>query len=145
MASNAKETMARRRVARLGEQFRREITEILQREVKDPRVGFVTITAVDVTPDLYHARVYVSIMGDEARKAEALEGLDAAAPFIRGELGQRLHIRRTPELHFEIDRSLEHAQRIEQLLHEVRTDGEAGSDTSGPGADDGQPTDGNGG
>lgn len=135
--------MARRRVARLGEQFRREITEILQREVKDPRVGFVTITAVDVTPDLYHARVYVRIMGDEARKAEALEGLDAAAPFIRGELGQRLHIRRTPELHFELDRSLEHAQRIEQLLREVRPGGDAESGTGGAGAGDGRPTGGN--
>jgi len=132
--------MARRRVARLGEQFRREITEILQREVKDPRVGFVTITAVDVTPDLFHARVYVRVMGDEARKKEALEGLDAAASFIRGELGQRLHIRRIPELRFEIDRSLEHAQRIEQLLREVRPSGDAGSGPGAADADDGRPT-----
>jgi len=132
--------MVRRRVARLGEQFRREITEILQREVKDPRVGFVTITGVDVTPDLFHARVYVRVMGDEARKKEALEGLDAAASFIRGELGQRLHIRRIPELRFEIDRSLEHAQRIEQLLREVRPSGDSGSGPGAAGADDGRPT-----
>jgi len=134
--------MARRRVERLGEQFRREITEILQREVKDPRIGYVTITGVDVTPDLFHARVYVRIMGDEARKAEALKGLDAAAPFIRGELGQRLHIRRIPELRFEIDRSLEHALRIEQLLREVRTSGDTGSDAGEARAGDDQPTEG---
>jgi ribosome-binding factor A len=128
--------MARRRVARLGEQFKREITEILQREVKDPRVGLVTVTDVEVTPDLYHARVFVRIMGDDVRKAEALEGLRAAAPFIRGELGQRLHIRRSPELHFELDRSLEHALRIEQLLREVRPpeEGRGGApEDAGPG------------
>ncbi|HEX7089737.1 MAG TPA: 30S ribosome-binding factor RbfA [Longimicrobiales bacterium] len=137
--------MARRRVARLGEQFKREITEILQREVKDPRVGFVTITDVEVTPDLYHARVFVRIMGDDARKAEALEGLRAAAPFIRGELGQRLRIRRSPELHFELDRSLEHALRIEQLLREVRPpeEGQGGAaEGAGPGAGAGGGDDG---
>ncbi|MFO7259522.1 MAG: 30S ribosome-binding factor RbfA [bacterium] len=132
--------MARRRVERLGEQFRREITEILQREVKDPRIGHVTITEVEVTPDLLHARVYVRIMGDEARKAEALQGLAAAASFIRAELGQRLYIRRVPELRFELDRSLEHAMRIEQLLREVRTGGDAGSGAGGAGAGDDQPT-----
>ena len=137
--------MARRRVARLGEQFKREITEILQREVKDPRVGFVTITDVEVTPDLYYAWVYVRVMGDDARKAEALEGLRAAASFIRGELGQRLHIRRIPELRFELDRSLEHAMRIEQLLREVRPRDEGRSDAAegaGPGAGAGDGDDG---
>lgn len=134
--------MARRRVARLGEQFKREITEILQREVKDPRIGYVTITDVEVTPDLFYAWVYVRVMGDEARKAEALAGLRAAASFIRGELGQRLHIRRIPELRFELDRSLEHAMRIEELLREARardegTGGAAEGTGSGTGDGDG--------
>lgn len=111
--------MASRRVERLNEQLKREITEIVRNEVKDPRIGFATITAVRTSPDLSFARVYVSVFGEDAAKEQTVEGLQAAAPFIRGELGRRLHIRRIPELRFELDRSLEHAMRIERLLHEA--------------------------
>lgn len=104
---------------RLNEQLKREITEIVRFEVNDPRVGFVTITGVEATPDLMEAKVHVSIMGEEEEENESLEGLRAAASFIRTALAQRLSIRRIPELVFEPDRSLAHAQRIERLLSEV--------------------------
>lgn len=111
--------MASRRIERLNEQLKREITTILRNEVKDPRVGWATVTAARVTPDLSLARIFVSILGEEAEKEEALAGLRAAASFIRTELGRSLRLRRVPELRFEIDRSLDYAMRIERLLHEA--------------------------
>ncbi|HEX7118915.1 MAG TPA: 30S ribosome-binding factor RbfA [Longimicrobiales bacterium] len=124
--------MGSRRTERLNEQFRREITDIVRNEVKDPRVGTPTVTAVETAPDLTFARAYITVPGGEEAQQQTLQGLRAAAPFIRGELGRRLRIRRAPELRFEIDRGLEHAQRIERLLREATADGhaeEAGSDT----------------
>lgn len=118
--------MASRRIERLNEQIKREITEILRYEVKDPRIGAVTVMDVRTTPDLSLARVYVTLMGGDEERAQMLEGLRAAAPFIRTELGSRLRIRRVPELRFELDRSLEHAQRIEELLREIRPSSSAG-------------------
>lgn len=112
--------MSQRRVARLNEQLKREITEILRYEVKDPRVGMATVTEVSVAPDLSFARVYISVLGEEPDKAETLEGVRAASPFIRGELGRRLRVRRVPELDIQLDRALEYATRIERLLSEVR-------------------------
>lgn len=111
--------MASRRMARLNEQLKREITVLVRDEVRDPRVGVTTVTAVEASTDLSVARVYVSIMGDEAAKEAGLEGLRAAAPFIRTELGRRLRVRQVPELRFELDRSLEYAMKIERLLHEA--------------------------
>ena len=118
-----------RRVERLNEQFRRELMDILQNQVRDPRVGTLTVTSVDVTPDLYHARIYLTSIDPESR-ASSLEGLNAAAPFIRGEIGRRLHIRRTPELHFTWDDTLANAQRIEQLLRQALPEHEASGDDS---------------
>ena len=108
-----------RRLARLNEQLKREISDILRRQVRDPRVGVVTITGVEVAADLAVARVYVRTTGTADRRREALEGLEAAAPFVRRSLGRVLKVRRVPELRFQEDHSLEHAQRIEELLHEV--------------------------
>lgn len=108
-----------RRIPRLNEQLKREITEILRYEVKDPRIGFVTLTRVEASPDLMLAKAYVSVMGEEEQKQETLEGLGAAAPFVRSELGKRLSIRRVPEIDFRLDRSLEHVQRIDELLEEA--------------------------
>lgn len=88
-------------------------------EVRDPRVGLATVTAVEASPELDHAKVYVTTLGDEEEKEAVLAGLRSAAPFIRGQLGRRLHIRRVPELHFQIDRVLEEATRIENLLREA--------------------------
>src|SRR5690606_329184 len=93
-----------RRTDRINEQLRQEISYLIRDEVRDPRVGMATVTAVQTSPELDHARVYITTMGDEAEKAAALAGLMSAAPFIRGQLGRRLHMRRIPELHFEIDR-----------------------------------------
>lgn len=112
--------MAKKRVARLNEQLKRELTQLLRFEVKDPRIGLITITDVEVTPDLYHAKVYWTMGGSEEERAQALEGLRAAAGFLRTELGRRMRIRRAPDLHFSFDNTLEHAMHIERLLQEAR-------------------------
>jgi len=123
--------MASKRLARLNEQLKREITVLVREEVRDPRVGMVTVTGVETSADLSVARVYVRIMGDDEAKAAGLEGLRAAAPFIRSELGRMLHIRQVPELRFQLDRSLEYAMRIEQLLNEIRPSGDASDPDEG--------------
>lgn len=112
--------MAGRRQARLNEQIKRELTSLLQFEVRDPRIGIITITDVEVTPDLYHAKIYYNVRGDAEARGRGQEGLEAAAGFLRTELGKRMHIRRAPELHFHFDETLAHAMHIEQLLREVR-------------------------
>jgi ribosome-binding factor A len=111
--------MSSRRIARINEQLRREVAEILQYEVKDPRIGSVTVTAARVTPDLQLARVFVTAIGDAPERRETLAGLTGASAFIRSALADRLDLRRVPELRFELDESLSHAMRIEQLLSEV--------------------------
>ncbi len=123
--------MPGRRVERLNEQFRRELTEILHGAAKDPRVGQVTITGVRTAPDLSFARVFVAPGPDEAAEQERLKGLRAASPFLRRELGARMRIRRVPELRFEIDRALAYGQRIEALLHEVTAAGQTGGAAPG--------------
>src|SRR5690606_3854957 len=112
--------MPSRRISRLNEQLRRELTTLLQFEVRDPRIGTVTITDVEASPDLYHAKVFFSVMGSDEERDSAAEGLRAAAGFLRTEIGRRLHIRRAPELHFTYDDTLKHAMHIEQLLKEAR-------------------------
>jgi ribosome-binding factor A len=109
-----------RRPEQVAETLRQVITEGLAREVRDPRVGFVTVTGVLVTPDLSHARVMVSVPGEEADKSRALEGLQSAARFLRSRAARALSTRIVPELHFELDRGLEHAARINELLEAVR-------------------------
>jgi ribosome-binding factor A len=111
--------MSRRRIQRLNEQLKRELAELIRTGVRDPRVGVVTVTAVDVTSDLSVARVYVRVAGDEAHVGSTLAGLAAAAPFLRGALGKELRVRRIPELRFQIDSSLERALRIEEILADV--------------------------
>lgn len=111
--------MASRRVERFNENLKREITALVRSEVRDPRVGMATVTAVESSADLSVARVYISVLGDEEEKEESLRGLRAAAPFIRTELGRRLHVRRVPELRFELDRSLDYAMKIDRLLDEA--------------------------
>jgi ribosome-binding factor A len=88
--------------------------------VRDPRIGFVTVTTVEVSADLAHARVRVSVMGSDEEKAKSLEGLASAARFLRGRLARELRLRVAPELRFELDRGLEHAQRIDRLLKELK-------------------------
>jgi ribosome-binding factor A len=107
-----------KRAARLNEQLKRELSELIRTQVRDPRVGLVTITGVQVAADLGSARVFVRSVGADDLTS-TLEGLTAAAPFLRSELGRMLSIRKIPELRFQTDKSLEHAQRIERILSEV--------------------------
>jgi ribosome-binding factor A len=113
-----------RRPEQMAETLRQVITEALAREVRDPRVGFVTVTSVLVTNDLSHARVLVSVPGEEAEKTRALEGLQSAAGFLRSRAARTLTTRTVPELHFELDRGLEHAVRINELLNTIRREDE---------------------
>lgn len=113
--------MSKRR-ARLNEQLRRELSDLIRKQVRDPRVGLVTITGVDIAADLGSARVYVRVTGSAEEIEQNLEGLGAAAPFLRTTLGRILHIRRVPELRFQEDRSYSGAARIEQVLSEVLPD-----------------------
>ncbi len=124
-----------RRLARLNEQFRREITAILLRSVRDPRVQDVVVSSVEVTSDLWLARVYVRLGGEEAERGEALQGLEAAANFVRRELAAVLHIRRIPELRFLEDETLVKANRIEEILKGL--EGSRREEKDG----DGDPTD----
>ncbi|HEU0013409.1 MAG TPA: 30S ribosome-binding factor RbfA [Longimicrobium sp.] len=123
-----------RRTDRINEQLKQEVALLVRDEVRDPRVGVVTITAVQTSPELDHAKVYFTALGDPAEQEEALVGLRSAAPFIRKALGQRLHMRRIPELHFEQDRVLAEAQRIEELLRQALP---SGPSRDGDGAEDG--------
>ena len=109
-----------RRPEQVGETIRQVVTDALLREVRDPRVGFVTVTGVLVTPDLSHARVMVSMPGEEADRTRALEGLQSAAGFLRSRAARVLSTRTVPELHFELDLGLSHAARINELLEGLR-------------------------
>ena len=109
-----------RRPEQVAETLRQVIADALTREVRDPRVGFVTLTGVLVTNDLSHARIMVTVPGEEAEKIRALEGLQSAAGFLRSRAARALTTRSVPELHFELDRGLEHAARINELLNDIR-------------------------
>jgi ribosome-binding factor A len=111
---------SRRRPDQVAETLRQVITEGLAREVRDPRVGFVTVTGVLVTSDLSHARIMVSVPGEEAERTRALEGLKSAAGFLRSRVARALSTRTVPELHFELDEGLSHAARINELLEGLR-------------------------
>lgn len=109
-----------RRPDQVAETLRQVIADALLRsEVRDPRVGFVTITNVEVTNDLSHARIRVQVPGEATEKERALEGLQSAAGFLRSRAARALTTRVVPELHFELDRGLEHAARIEELLQQI--------------------------
>ena len=111
--------MAGHRSSRLNEQFKREISDILSRKVRDPRVGHVLVTEVRVTPDLWVAKVFFRLLDADRNRDEVAAGLEAAAPFVRKELGRILRIRRIPELRFQYDTTLDSAARIEAVLREV--------------------------
>jgi ribosome-binding factor A len=104
----------------MGHEIQHEISGILLRGLKDRRVGFVTVTAVDMSPDLRHARVFVSCLGTPAERAESLRALNHAAGWIRRELGQRIRFRFVPEIAFLEDTSQEYGSRIDSLLDEIR-------------------------
>jgi ribosome-binding factor A len=114
--------MSSRRAERVGEGIREVIADLLTREIKDPRIGMVTLTTVEVSPDLRHARVYFSCLGDEAARQRTLAGLNSAARFIKGQLAKRLRLRYAAEIVFVLDPSVEHADRIAALLRDVAPD-----------------------
>ena len=115
-----------KRAERVADQIRMEVADILARKMKDPRIGFVTVTDVDLSPDLRVARVYVTSLREGESEDVALQGLTHAVGFVRGELGRRLELRYTPELIFCKDGSRKHGRRIDQLLdslhHEESSD-----------------------
>lgn len=113
-------TVPGRRPQRLGEQIREEISALLVGGLKDPRIGFATITGVRVAPDLRQAWVYVSVLGSAEEQQRTLDGFRAARSYIRRELAHRLSIRRIPDLAFELDRSAEYGARIDELLRESK-------------------------
>ena len=108
------------RPERVSELIRQAVGEFLTSDVRDPRIGFVTVIGVDVSADLSHANVRVSVMGSDEEKAKSLEGLDSAARYLRVQLSKELHLRTTPELHFHLDHGLEHAQRIDRVLKQLK-------------------------
>ena len=113
------------RSQRVVEQIRRELAELIRLEVKDPRVGFITLTDVEITPDYAHAKVFFTNMTGEGDVPEILQGLRRASGFLRRELGRRIRIHTIPELHFHYDRSVEEGSRLSQLIDEVVKEDEA--------------------
>jgi ribosome-binding factor A len=110
------------RANRVGEQMKKELSDIIGRKIKDPRVGFVTVTDVQVTGDLQQAKVFISVLGDEEQKENTLKGLAKAKGFIRTEIGHRIRLRKTPEIEFEWDDAMEYGNRINSLLHQLHGD-----------------------
>ncbi|MEK4875107.1 30S ribosome-binding factor RbfA [Bacillus sp. FSL W8-0102] len=107
------------RANRVGEQMKKEMSDIIGRKIKDPRIGFVTVTDVQLTGDLQQAKVFISVLGDEKQKKDTLKALAKAKGFIRSEIGQRIRLRKTPDLLFEFDESIDYGNRIETLLKEI--------------------------
>lgn len=105
---------------RVGEQMKKELGEIIARKIKDPRIGFVTVTDVQVTGDLQQAKVFISVLGDDLQRENTLKGLAKAKGFIRSEIGQRIRLRKTPEITFEFDESIDYGNRIENLLYQIK-------------------------
>src|SRR5271154_304042 len=115
------------RARRMGEQIQRELTELLRRDIKDERIGNITITAVNVTGDLRSARVYYVVFGKDGPDPKVQRGLESAAGFLRNALSKSLMIRYTPTLSFELDTSIEHGVRLTQLIDSVVKSKDAGA------------------
>lgn len=110
------------RIEKLQELIKQEMGKMLLKELKDPRIGFVTVTDVEMTGDLREAKIYVSIMGGEEQVKNSLEGLNSALGFIRREIGQRIRLKFTPEISFALDTSLDYGDHIQKLLLQVEGD-----------------------
>ena len=124
--------MSQLRVEKVQELMKQEISQIIQRELKDPRIGFVTVTSVECTGDLREAKIYVSLMGSEQQVKDSWAGLNRGLGFIRREIGKRIRLRFTPELTFELDKSLDYSAHIQELLLKIKAD-EAARDLQHPG------------
>ena len=115
--------MAASRMRRVNEAVREVLSGHIADDLKDPRIGFVTVTGVDTSPDLRHARVYVSVLGSEDERQEALVGLQSAAGFLQAQVGRELHMKNTPTLEFRYDESIDHGMRITELLDKEESGG----------------------
>lgn len=115
--------MEHKRADRIADLILKELAEVLLRRVKDPRLAEITLTNVKVSPDLRHAKVYYSLLGDEEKKTEAAVGLESARGFVKRELGKRLQLRRMPDISFYFDASLEHGSHIDRLLGDLKEPG----------------------
>lgn len=113
--------MSHRRPARVADLVKQEVSKIIQHETKDPRIGFVTLTSVEVSIDLRHARIYFSVLGSSADRMVSLEALDRAKGYIRSQLGRRIKLRHIPELLFSYDDSFDYAQRISNVMRSIET------------------------
>ena len=116
--------MGQLRVEKLQELMKQEISQIILQELKDPRIGFVTVTQVAVTGDLREAKVYVSLMGNEKQVEDCWKGLQSSLGYIRREIGQRIRLRFTPEISFALDKSLDYSAHIQELLRKVQKESE---------------------
>lgn len=114
--------MTKHRADRLAENLKEEISQMIRLDLKDPRIGFVTVTSVDVADDLGHAKVYISVLGSEQEGKDSLAALNRAAGFVRSEIGKRIRLRHVPEIVFKYDPSIEHGAHIAKLLREVAAD-----------------------
>lgn len=120
--------MAKIRTQRVAEQMKKELADIIRTEVKDPGIGFTTITHVEVAGDLQHAKVFVSVFGDKAAKQKTMDALNRASGFIRGETSRRLRMRVTPEMVFKLDESGEYSQHIETVIRQIHVSDENHAD-----------------
>lgn len=116
---------------RIADQMREELAQLMRDELKDPRIGFASVVKVEVAPDLRVAKVFISVLGDAEAKKSTLKGLESAAGFLRGEIGNRLRLRFAPELRFILDESIEHGARIAALLNQVQKDSREGGPKGG--------------
>ena len=125
-------TVGQLRVEKVQELMKQEISQIILRELKDPRIGFVTVTSVECTGDLREAKVYVSLMGNESQVKSCWMGLNSSLGFIRREIGKRIRLRVTPELSFALDKSLDYSAHIQELLLKIKAEDEAKAKDSAP-------------
>jgi len=112
--------MAKIRVGRVGEQIKKEISQLIQYELKDPRVGFITVTGVEASGDLSQAVIYLSVLGTEEQVSETFAAVEKAKGFLRTEVGKRIRLRHVPELIFKADHSIAYGSKIEKMLHDLR-------------------------
>jgi ribosome-binding factor A len=124
---------------RVGEEIRQEIGRLLAREVRDPAIGFVTLTRVTVSPDLQLARIFYTLMGDDKARRETQRALERATPFLRRQIGALMRLRRVPELRFHFDQSVEHQDRIERILLDLADERRAREEDTPDAADDPPP------
>lgn len=113
--------MSTRRMERINEFIREEVALLIQREIKDPRIGFVTVLGCKVTPDLREARIYISVLGNKKQKEDTLSGLKSASGYIQTKIGKFIRLRYTPKIVFFLDESVERAARIEELLKKIKS------------------------